>query len=466
MPSTLYDKIFDDHIVSRRADGTYILYVDRHLVEDHASPQAFESLRRSATSVRAPERTLAVADHNAPVTVRTDDQSRAQIDALAQNAKEFGIEYFDLDDDRQGITHVVGPEQGFTLPGTTIVCGDSHTSTHGAFGALAFGIGGSEVGLVLGTQSLIRAKSRTFRIDVTGSLAHRVTPKDLILFIIGKIGTGGAVGHAIEFTGELIRGLSMEGRMTLCNMAVEAGATVGMIAPDETTFAYLKGLPRSPKPAVWETAVAQWRTLRSDDQAVFDRQLKIDARDVSPMITWGTSPDDVMAIDGTAPDPINETDPDRRAHLCRALAYMAMAPGRRMIGLPIDAVWIGSCTNGRISDLREAANIVEGKKIADRVVFAQVVPGSGHVKKQAEREGLDAIFIAAGFEWSSPGCSMCIGMNGDQLKPGQRCASTSNRNFQHRQGRQVRTHLVSPAMAAAAAIAGHFVDIRDCDLGR
>jgi 3-isopropylmalate/(R)-2-methylmalate dehydratase large subunit len=385
---------------------------------------------------------------------------------LAQNAREFGIEYFDIADDRQGITHVVGPEQGFTLPGATIVCRDSHTSTHGAFGALAFGIGASEVGLVLGTQSLIRAKSRTFRIEVTGKLGHRVTPKDLILHIIGKIGVGGAIGHAIEFTGELIRGLSMEGRMTVCNMSVEAGATVGMIAPDETTFAYLKDLPRSPKRAVWETAVPQWRTLRSDDHAVFDRELRIDADDVSPMVTWGTSPDDVIAIDGTTPDPVNESDPDRRAHLDRALSYMDLAPGRRIIGLPIDAVWIGSCTSGRISDLREAAKIVEGKRIADRLAFAQVVPGSRLVKKEAEREGLDAIFIAAGFEWSSPGCSMCIGMNGDQLKPGQRCASTSNRNFQHRQGRQVRTHLVSPMMAAAAAIAGHFVDTRHDDLGR
>ncbi len=463
MPSTMYDKVFDDHVVSRLADGHCVLHVDRHLVEDHASPQAFRALRMSGTPVRSPGGVLAVVDHNAPVTCRTDAASRAQIDEIFRNTIDFGIEYFGLGDERQGITHVVGPEQGFTLPGTTIACGDSHTSTHGAFGALAFGIAASEVEHVLRTQTLIRVKSKTLRIAISSGLAPGVSAKDLILHIIGKFGARAAMGYAIEFSGNGIESLSMEERMTVCNMAVEAGATVGMIAPDEVTFEYLKDRPRAPKGTDWNAAVAYWRSLRSDDSALFDRVLALDASLVAPMVTWGTSPDEVMPISGTVPDPDEEPDPGRRAHMVRALAYMGLAPGASMSGLPIDAAWIGSCTNARIEDLRQAALILKGRKIAPRIASAMVVPGSGLVKRQAEAEGLDAIFMAGGFEWRNPGCSMCIGMNGDQLQPGQRCASTSNRSFENRQGRLVRTHLVSPAMAAAAAIAGHFVDVRDMD---
>lgn len=463
MPSTMYDKVFDEHVVSRMSDGHCVLYIDRHLVEDHASPQAFGELRKSRAAVRAPDRTLAVVDHNAPVTSRTDVASRAQIDELSRNTTDFGIEFFGLGDERQGITHVVGPEQGFTLPGTTIVCGDSHTSTHGAFGALAFGIAATEVEHVLRTQSLIRMKSKTLRIAVSKSLTRGVSAKDLILHIIGKFGTAAAIGHAIEFSGEAIEELSMEERMTVCNMAVEAGATVGMIAPDEVTFDYLKGRPKAPKAADWNAALSYWRGLRSDAGAIFDRELAVDASIVTPMVTWGTSPDEVMPINGTVPDPKDEADPGRRAHMVRAMAYMGLAPGAHMVGLPIDAVWIGSCTNARIEDLRQAAAILKGRKIAARIASAMVVPGSGLVKRQSEAEGLDTIFTAGGFEWREPGCSMCLGMNGDHLQPGQRCASTSNRNFENRQGRLVRTHLVSPAMAVAAAIAGHFVDVRDMD---
>jgi len=457
----MYDKVFDEHVVSRMSDGHCVLYVDRHLVEDHASPHAFGSLRMSGTPVRAPTRTLAVVDHNAPVTSRTDASSRAQIDELFRNATDFGIECFGLGDERQGITHVIGPEQGFTLPGTTIVCGDSHTSTHGAFGALAFGIAATEVEHVLRMQSLIRVKSKTLRITISNRLTRGVSAKDLILHIIGKFGAGAAIGYAVEFSGEALEGLSMEERMTVCNMAVEAGATVGMIAPDEVTFDYLKGRPKVPKAADWNAAMTYWRGLRSDEGALFDRELALDASLVPPMVTWGTSPDEVIPINGTVPDPDDEADPGKRAHMLRALAYMGLAPGARMVGQPIDAVWIGSCTNARIEDLRQAAAILKEQKIAARIVSAMVVPGSGLVKRQAEAEGLDAIFTAGGFEWREPGCSMCLGMNGDQLQPGQRCASTSNRNFENRQGRLVRTHLVSPAMAVAAAVAGHFVDVRD-----
>lgn len=463
MPSTMYDKVFNEHVVSRMTDGQWVLYVDRHLVEDHASPQAFCALRSSRSPVRAPHRTLAVVDHNAPVTCRTDAASRSQIDDLVRNTTDFGIQYFGLGDERQGITHVVGPEQGFSLPGTTIVCGDSHTSTHGAFGALAFGISATEVEHVLRTQTLIRTKSKTLRITISSELAPGVSAKDLILYIIGKFGTGAAIGYAIEFAGNTIERFSMEERMTVCNMAVEVGATVGMMAPDEVTFDYLKGRPKAPKADEWDAAVSHWRRLRSDERAQFDRELALDASLVPPMVTWGTSPDDVISIDGTIPNPDDERDPGRRAQMVRALGYMNLEPGTRMAGLPIDAVWIGSCTNARIEDLRRAAEVLKGHKLSPRIASAMVVPGSGLVKRQAEAEGLDAIFTASGFDWRDPGCSMCLGMNGDQLQPGQRCASTSNRNFENRQGRLVRTHLVSPAMAAAAGIAGHFVDVRDMD---
>jgi 3-isopropylmalate/(R)-2-methylmalate dehydratase large subunit len=462
--STLYDKIFEAHVVSRLPDGTCVLYIDRHLVEDHASPQAFDGLRQRGLRLRAPEKTLAVVDHNVPTTDRSkgiaNEASRIQVEALARNAREFGVEYYDEHDARQGIVHVIGPEQGFTLPGTTIVCGDSHTSTHGAFGALAFGTGASEVELVLATQTLLRRKSGNLRITVDGTLPHGVTAKDLILSIIGKIGTAGATGHVIEFAGEAIRALGMEGRMTLCNMSIEAGAPSGMVAPDETTFAYLEGRPRAPTGKNWDAAVAYWQTLHSDDGARFDKELAFDARNLPPVVTWGTSPEDVVSIDGVVPDPEKVTDESKRAAMQRALDYMALQPGTRMTDIPLDVVWIGSCTNGRIEDLRQVAGIVRGKKIAERLAYAMIVPGSGLVKRQAEAEGLDAIFRAAGFEWREPGCSMCLAMNPDRLLPGQRCASTSNRKFEGRQGYRGRTHLVSPIMAAAAAIAGRFVDVR------
>jgi 3-isopropylmalate/(R)-2-methylmalate dehydratase large subunit len=463
-PATLYDKIFENHVVSRDGDGVCVLYVDRHLVEDHASPQAFDGLRKGGRKVRAPAATLAVVDHNVPTTDRSrgieDGESRIQIEALARNARDFGIEYFDEHDARQGIVHVIGPEQGFTLPGATIVCGDSHTSTHGAFGALAFGVGASEVELVLSTQTLMRRKARNMRIIVDGTLPPGVTTKDLILSIIGRIGTAGATGHVIEYAGEAIRALSMEGRMTVCNMSIEAGAPAGMVAPDDTTFAYLDGRPKAPKGRAWDAAVTHWRTLRSDDDARFDCELTFDARHLTPVVTWGTSPHDVVTIDGVVPDPAQETDEAKRAAMRRALAYMNLTPGTRMTDIGLDVVFIGSCTNGRIEDLRQVAEIVKGRRISPRLAYAIIVPGSGLVKRQAEAEGLDVIFRAAGFEWREPGCSMCLAMNPDRLEPGQRCASTSNRNFEGRQGRGGQTHLVSPAMAAAAAIAGHFVDVR------
>ncbi len=464
-PQTLYDKIFEDHVVSRQSDGTCILYIDRHLVHEVTSPQAFEGLRLAGRKVRAPEKTLAVVDHNIATTADRnqgikDEESRIQVETMAMNAKDFGIEYYDERDVRQGIVHVIGPEQGFTLPGTTIVCGDSHTSTHGAFGALAHGIGTSEVEHVLATQTLTQRKAKNMRVNVEGKLPDRVTAKDIILSIIGEIGTAGGTGHVIEYAGDAIRALSMEGRMTVCNMSIEAGARAGMVAPDEKTYAYLKGRPKSPKGAAWDTAMKYWQTLKTDDGAHFDHEVKLDAAKLPPIVTWGTSPEEVATIEGAVPDPAKVADEAKRAKMARSLDYMGLTPGTKIADIPLDVVFIGSCTNGRIEDLRNAANIVKGKKVSSRLAYAMIVPGSGLVKAQAEAEGLDKIFLAAGFEWREAGCSMCLGMNPDQLKPEQRCASTSNRNFEGRQGYRGRTHLVSPQMAAAAAIAGHFVDVR------
>jgi 3-isopropylmalate/(R)-2-methylmalate dehydratase large subunit len=464
-PSTLYDKIFEDHVVSRQPDGTCILYIDRHLVHEVTSPQAFEGLRLAKRKVRAPEKTLAVVDHNIATSserfeVIKDEESRIQVETMARNARDFGIEYYDERDRRQGIVHVIGPEQGFTLPGTTIVCGDSHTSTHGAFGALAMGIGTSEVEHVLATQTLTQRKAKNMRVTVDGKLPEGVTAKDIILSIIGQIGTAGGTGHVIEYTGEAIRALSMEGRMTVCNMSIEGGARAGMVAPDATTFAYLEGRPKSPKGKAWEQAMQYWQTLRSDPGAKFDTEVKLDAARLPPVVTWGTSPEDVASIEGQVPDPAKVADEAKRAKMSRALDYMGLQPGTKITDIVLDVVWIGSCTNGRIEDLRNVAKVVEGKKVSSRLAYAMIVPGSGLVKSQAEQEGLDKIFREAGFEWREAGCSMCLGMNPDQLKPQQRCASTSNRNFEGRQGYRGRTHLVSPAMAAAAAIAGHFVDVR------
>jgi len=462
-PKALYDKIFDDHVVARQPDGTCILYIDRHLVHEVTSPQAFEGLRLAGRKVRAPEKTLAVVDHNVPTSDRregiADPESRLQVETLARNAKDFGIEYYDELDARQGIVHVIGPEQGFTLPGTTIVCGDSHTSTHGAFGALAHGIGTSEVEHVLATQTLTQKKARNMRVTVDGRLPEGVTAKDIILAIIGEIGTAGGTGHVIEYAGEAIRSLSMEGRMTVCNMSIEGGARAGMVAPDEKTFAYLKGRAKAPKGAAWDAAMRYWETLQSDDGAHFDREVRLDAARLPPIVTWGTSPEDVVSIEGAVPDPQKVEDEGKRASMERALAYMGLTPGTRMTDIKLDRVFIGSCTNGRIEDLREAARIAQGRKVSPSV-YAMIVPGSGLVKQQAEAEGLDKVLKEAGFDWREAGCSMCLGMNPDQLKPRERCASTSNRNFEGRQGRFGRTHLVSPAMAAAAAIAGHFVDVR------
>ena len=463
-PRTLYDKIWDDHLVHAEADGVSLIYIDRHLVHEVTSPQAFEGLRLSGRRVRAPQKTLAVVDHNVPTTDRSkgidDPESRIQVEQLAANAREFGIEYFDERDRRQGIVHVIGPEQGFTLPGATIVCGDSHASTHGAFGALAHGIGTSEVEHVLATQTLIQAKAKNMRVTVDGALGDGVSAKDIALGIIGEIGTAGGTGHVIEYAGEAIRALSMEGRMTVCNMTIEAGARAGMIAPDAKTFAYLEGRPKAPKGAAWDAAMRYWESLHSDPGALFDRHVRLDASQLPPLVTWGTSPQDVAAITGTVPRPEAVLSETKKASIARALTYMGLKGGEKITDIKIDRVFIGSCTNGRIEDLRAAAKIVAGKHIAGSV-NAMVVPGSGLVKQQAEAEGLDAIFLAAGFEWREPGCSMCLAMNPDRLAPGERCASTSNRNFEGRQGFRGRTHLVSPAMAAAAAIAGHFVDIRE-----
>ena len=458
---TLYDKLFDDHVVATTEHGQCVLYIDRHLVEDHASPQAFAALRETGAKVRSPQRTLAVVDHNAPVTAKTDTRSRTQIAALARNARDFEIEFFDVGDPRQGITHVVGAEQGFVLPGTTVVCGDSHTSTFGAMGALAFGIGTSDVERVLRSQTLIVTKAKSMRIDVRGALPPRVEAKDLILSIIRAIGTDGASGYAIEFTGPCIEAMSMEERMTVCNMAVEAGAPIGLIAPDEVTFAYLRATPRAPAGDAWRGAVQHWKGLSSDADAVFDKQHVVEASALAPALTWGTSPDEVITIDEVIPDPDAAPSAAKRAHMLQALDYMGLVPGERLAGLAVDGVWIGSCTNGRIEDLRRAAAVVRGFRVAANVDFAMVVPGSGLVKAQAEREGLHIVFEDAGFTWSDPGCSMCLGMNGDLARAGQRCASTSNRNYQHRQGYGVRTHLMSPSMAAAAAITGRLTDVRN-----
>ena len=463
-PCTLYDKIWDDHVVETRADDTALIYIDRHLVHEVTSPQAFEGLRMAGRPVRSPERTLAVVDHNVPTTDRSksieDAESRLQIETLAANVAEFGVEYFDQHDRRQGIVHMIGPEQGFTLPGSTIVCGDSHTSTHGAFGALAWGIGTSEVEHVLATQTLVQKKARNMRVLVEGQAAPGVTAKDIILAIIGEIGTAGGTGHVIEYAGEAIRALSLEGRMTMCNMSIEGGARAGMIAPDDKTYAYLKDKPRAPKGESWGKAVAYWRTLFSDEGAHWAREVRLDAGNLSPIVSWGTSPQDVITVTGTVPHAEDAPDESKRAAIRRALDYMGLSGGERITDIALDKVFIGSCTNGRIEDLRAAAAIVAGRRVAERVE-AMVVPGSGLVKAQAEAEGLDRVFLDAGFEWREPGCSMCLGMNPDKLKPEQRCASTSNRNFEGRQGPRGRTHLVSPQMAAAAAIAGRFVDVRE-----
>jgi 3-isopropylmalate/(R)-2-methylmalate dehydratase large subunit len=463
MAKTLYDKIWEDHMVHQQSDGTELLYVDRHLIHEVTSPQAFEGLRINKRKVRRPDLTLAVADHNVPTTDRSkgivDEESKIQVDTLRNNCEEFGVELFDMNDKRQGIVHIIGPEQGFTQPGTVIVCGDSHTATHGAFGALAFGIGTSEVEHVLATQTLIQKKSKNFRVNVNGKLPIGVTAKDVILKIIGTIGTAGGTGYVIEFAGEVIRNLSMEERMTVCNMTIEGGARAGLIAPDQKTFDYLKGKPKSPKGENWDKALVFWKTLFSDKDAKFDKEVNIDASEIEPLVTWGTSPQDVAMISGKVPNPEVEKDEERKTAMKRSLEYMGLEPNINITDIKIDKVFIGSCTNGRIEDLRNAAKIAKGKKVAKNV-NAIVVPGSGLVKAQAEQEGLDKIFIEAGFEWREPGCSMCLAMNADKLSPKERCASTSNRNFEGRQGRGGRTHLVSPAMAAAAAIDGCLTDVR------
>jgi len=465
-PTTLYDKIWDAHLVDEREDGTCLLYIDRHLVHEVTSPQAFEGLRNAGRKVRRPDLTLAVADHNVPTSDRSqgidDEESRIQIETLDQNCAEFGIELYGMDDIRQGICHVIGPEQGFTLPGTTMVCGDSHTATHGAFGVLAFGIGTSEVEHTLATQTMVQTKAKNMRVTVEGDLPLGVTAKDMILAIIGEIGTAGGTGSVIEFAGDAIRNLSMEGRMTVCNMTIEGGARAGLIAPDETTFEYLKGRPKSPKGGAWEAAVEYWKTLKTDEGAHFDEEIVLKAADIVPQVTWGTSPEDVLPITGVVPNPADESDPNRKTKMERSLEYMGLEPGTPLNEIKIDRMFIGSCTNSRIEDMRAAAEVAKGRKVADHV-DAMVVPGSGLVKEQAEQEGLDKIFIDAGFDWREPGCSMCLAMNADKLAPGERSASTSNRNFEGRQGPGGRTHLVSPAMAAAAAIAGHLTDIRDLD---
>ena len=464
MSKTLYDKIWDDHLVHEDNDGTALLYVDRHLVHEVTSPQAFEGLRIQGRQVRKPKLTLAVPDHNVPTTDRSkgisDKQSKIQVDTLRNNCKEFGINLFDVNDKRQGIVHIIGPEQGFTQPGTVIVCGDSHTATHGAFGSLAFGIGTSEVEHVLATQTLIQKKSKNFRVNVNGSLPAGVTSKDVILKIIGTIGTAGGTGYVIEFAGEVIRNLSVEQRMTICNMTIEAGARAGLIAPDDKTIEYFKDRPMSPKGENWTKAVAHWKKLFSDSDAKFDKEVNIDAKDIEPLVTWGTSPQDVSPITGEVPDPEKEKDKDRRTAMYRSLDYMGLKPKMKISDIKVDKIFIGSCTNGRIEDLRLAAKLLKGKKIASDV-SAMVVPGSGLVKKQAEEEGIDKVFKNAGFEWREPGCSMCLGMNEDQLSSKERCASTSNRNFEGRQGRGGRTHLVSPGMAVAAAIKGYLADVRE-----
>ena len=460
---TLYDKLWESHVVRTEPDGTVLLYIDRHLVHEVTSPQAFEGLRDAG---RKPWRTaanLAVADHNVPTTAREDGiddpVSRLQVETLDKNCADFGIHEFDMHDLRQGIVHVIGPEQGATLPGMTVVCGDSHTSTHGALAALAFGVGTSEVEHTLATQCIVTRKSQNMRVRVDGSLARGVTAKDMILAIISTIGTAGGTGHAIEFSGNAVADLSIEGRMTLCNMAIEAGARSGLVAVDEKTIDYVRGRPMAPSGAMLDKAIAYWRTLVSDPQAEFDREVVIDGSSIVPQITWGTSPEMVVGVNGRVPDPSNEPDATKREGMERALAYMGLEAGAPVTGIRPDKVFIGSCTNARIEDLRAAAEMVKGKKVQDSIALAMVVPGSGLVKQQAESEGLDKVFSEAGFEWREPGCSMCLAMNADRLEPGERCASTSNRNFEGRQGHGGRTHLVSPAMAAAAAVHGHFVDV-------
>lgn len=464
MAKTLYDKLWESHVVREESDGTVLLYIDRHLVHEVTSPQAFEGLQLTHRPLWRTDSILAVADHNVPTTDRRagiqDPISRLQVETLDKNCATFGITEFRMNDVRQGIVHVIGPEQGATLPGMTIVCGDSHTATHGAFAALAHGIGTSEVEHVMATQTLVAKKSKNMQIRVEGKLKPGVEAKDVVLAIIGKIGTAGGTGYAIEFAGEAIRALSMEGRMTICNMAIEAGARSGMVAVDDATVEYIKGRPYAPKPEDWDQAVAYWRTLVSDPGAHFDKVVEIKAEDIAPQVTWGTSPEMVLPVTDRVPDPATEADSVKREGMERALKYMGLTPDMPIESIEIDKVFIGSCTNSRLEDLREAALVVKGKRIAARVTLALIVPGSGLVKEAAEKEGLDKIFIDAGFEWREPGCSMCLGMNADQLSPGERCASTSNRNFEGRQGPGGRTHLVSPKMAAAAAIAGHFVDIR------
>ena len=463
-PKTLYDKIWDAHVVHEADDGTCLLYIDRHLVHEVTSPQAFEGLRMTGRTVRAPEKTIAVPDHNVPTTAGRDthidnEESRIQVEALDRNARDFKINYYPVSDIRQGIVHIVGPEQGWTLPGMTVVCGDSHTATHGAFGALAHGIGTSEVEHVLATQTLIQQKSKNMKVEITGKLRPGVTAKDITLSVIGATGTAGGNGHVIEYCGEAIRDLSMEGRMTVCNMAIEGGARAGLIAPDEKTFAYVMGRPHAPKGAQWEAALAWWKTLFSDEGAHFDKVVTLRGEDIAPVVTWGTSPEDVLPITGVVPDPESFTGGKVDAAR-RSLDYMGLVPGQKLSEIEIDTVFIGSCTNGRIEDLRAAAAILKGKKIKDGL-RAMVVPGSGLVRAQAEEEGLAQIFIDAGFEWRLAGCSMCLAMNPDQLSPGERCAATSNRNFEGRQGRGGRTHLLSPAMAAAAAVTGRLTDVRE-----
>ena len=463
MPHTLYEKIWNEHMVYQQDGGTTLLYVDRHLIHEVTSPQAFEGLRLTKRNVRRPNFTLAVADHNVPTTNRSkgigDEESKIQVDELEKNCKEFGIKLFDMKDKRQGIVHIIGPEQGFTQPGTVIVCGDSHTATHGAFGALAFGVGTSEVEHVLATQTLMQKKSKNLRVNVTGKLPTGITSKDVILQTIGKIGTAGGTGMVIEYSGTVIKNLNMEQRMTICNMSIEAGARAGLIAPDEKTIEYLKDKPMSPKKKNWDKAVEYWSKLKSDSEAKFDLEVEIKGDDINPMVTWGTSPQDVVSITDSVPDPEKEKEEDRKESMNRSLNYMGLKPNTKMTDIKVDRIFIGSCTNGRIVDLRDAAKILKGKKIAKHV-SAMVVPGSGLVKQQAEQEGIDKIFKEAGFDWREPGCSMCLAMNADKLYPKERCASTSNRNFEGRQGRGGRTHLVSPAMAAAAAIEGYLTDVR------
>ena len=463
MPKTLYDKIWSDHLVHQQDDGTSLLFVDRHLIHEVTSPQAFEGLRNSKRNVRHPNLTLAVVDHNIPTTDRSkgidDNDSRIQVETLEKNCKDFDIKLFGMNDKRQGIVHIVGPEQGFTQPGTVIVCGDSHTATHGAFGALAFGIGTSEVEHVLATQTLVQKKAKNFRINVNGKLPLGVTSKDVILQIIGKIGTAGGTGCVLEYAGSVISNLSVEQRMTICNMSIEGGARAGLIQPDEKIFNYLKGKPMSPKKENWEKALDYWSKLKSDSDAKFDKEINLKGDEIAPMVTWGTSPEDVVSINGKIPNPENEKNIDKKNSINRSLNYMGLKPDVKVQDIKIDKVFIGSCTNGRIEDLREAAEILKNKKKASHV-HGMVVPGSGLVKEQAEQEGLHKIFIESGFEWREPGCSMCLAMNADKLKPQERCASTSNRNFEGRQGRGGRTHLVSPGMAAAAAIAGNLDDVR------